>query len=334
MKIGKVSQTVLKRSILKQLHYKRFESVIQASMEEMCASVRTGESSQTVLTDACLYGNEKELGVYAIARAVNDLASRGAEPIGMGIRLHLPPHAYESRLKAMTEYMEKAACENEVQIFYLKAEVSPVIRTAIVSVSAVGQIKEGGRLLLTKHAKPDSDIVLVRPVGIEGTLRILGEKEEWLSGRFVKAFINPIKDWQKQIFSVKEIQKAISGGADAVHQISDGGILAGLWDLTESAGLGMEVSMKRFLIRQETIEFCEYLKLNPYQLASAGSVLVTCPDGEAIVREMNALGAEAAVLGRTTKGNDRVILNGEERRFLDRPMPDEILKLYSADQEE
>ena len=143
MKIGKVSQTVLKRSILKQLHYTRPESVIPASMEEMCASVRTGENSQTVLTDACLYGNEKELGVYAIARAVNDLASRGAEPVGMGVRLHLPPHAYESRLKSMTEYMEKAASENGVQLFYVKAEVSPVICTAMVSVSSVGYITVG-----------------------------------------------------------------------------------------------------------------------------------------------------------------------------------------------
>ena len=40
MKVGNVSQTVLKRSVLKQLHTKRKEILTDLSVEEMCTAVQ------------------------------------------------------------------------------------------------------------------------------------------------------------------------------------------------------------------------------------------------------------------------------------------------------
>ena len=39
-------------------------------------------------------------------------------------------------------------------------------------------------------------------------------------------------------------------------------------------------------------------------------------------------GVAARMIGRITAGRDKVIQNGEEIRYLDRPAPDEIFKLY------
>ena len=54
-----------------------------------------------------------------------------------------------------------------------------------------------------------------------------------------------------------------------MQQIGSGGILAALWDLTEASGTGMKVDMAEFSIRQETVELCEFYRLNPYLLTSA-----------------------------------------------------------------
>ena len=50
--------------------------------------------------------------------------------------------------------------------------------------------------------------------------------------------------------------------------------------------------------------------------------------GEELVQKYEALGIQATLLGRTTADRARVILGGEEKRFLDRPAPDELLKIY------
>lgn len=327
MKIGNVSQTVLRRSILKQLHTTREEAVITPSVEEMCAGIEVDADRQVIFSNTTLYGDEKDLAVFAMAHVLNDIATRGAEPIGVNLSILLPPHAYESRLKAMVEHAERAAGAQNVQILNAKAEVSPVISKAVVTAVGVGAV-EKGRLLQSKMAKADQDIVLTKWIGLEGMLRIVREKEEELSKRFVPVFMNQVKALEENLFAVKELKLAAEYGVSAMHQITGGGILAALWNLAESAELGMEVELKDISIKQETIEICEYFHLNPYQMTSAGSVLMIADNGKELAGQLEKIGVQAAVIGKMTEGNERVILSNSEKRYLDRPAQDELLKIY------
>lgn len=329
MKIGKVSQTVLKRSILKPLQFHIEEALITPSVEEMCYGVQLEEDEQFISANAVLYGDEKDLGVFALAHVANDLATRGAKPVGVSIHIMLPPYAYESRLKAMVEFAERAGSAHGIQIMCAKAEVSPVIHKAIVHMNGVGILKKG-ELLQSSMGEPGQDIVLLKWIGLEGTLRIMREKEDELSKRFVPAFLKRIKTMEPEMFSVKELEIAKEFGVSAMHQITGGGILAALWEIAEASGVGLEVDLKKMTIRQETVEVCEYCHLNPYQLTSAGSVLIFTDKGEGLVQELAKAGVQAAVLGKTTQDTARVILGGEERRFLDRPAADELLKIYET----
>lgn len=327
MKIGKVSQTVLKRSILKPLQFKREEAIVEPSVEETCFGIDLKEDEQLIASSAVLYGDEKDLGVFALAQVVNDIATRGAKAVGAGIHIMLPPYAYESRLKAMVEYVERAGSAHAVQIMCAKAEVSPVVSKAIVYVNGVGVLKKG-ELLQSKMGKPNQDIVLLKWIGLEGTFRIMREKEEVLAKRFVPTFLNRIRQLEPQLFSESEITMAKDFGASAMHQITSGGILAALWEIAESSNVGMEVDLKKMTIKQETVEVCEFCHLNPYQLTSAGSVLIFTDRGEELVSKYAEAGIQAVVLGRTTVDTARVILGGEEKRYLDRPAPDELLSIF------
>ncbi len=329
MKIGKVSQTVLKRSLLKPLQFEREEALFSPSVEEMCYGIQVGENEQTLVSQSVLYGNEKDIGVFALAQAVNDLASRGAKAVGAGVHILLPPYAYESRLKTMMEHMEQAGSAHKVQILHAKAEVSPALKSAVVYVTAMG-VQKKRDLLRSNMAKPNQDIVLLKWIGLEGTLRILREKEEALKTRFVPAFLAQTESLSSQLFSEKEMLFAKEFGVSAMHPIGAGGILAALWELCESADMGMEVELKKMAIRQETIEICEFFHLNPYQLTSTGSVLIVTDRGEELVEHFQTEGVQATLLGRTTKEKARVILGGEEKRFLDRPAPDELVKIYDV----
>lgn len=327
MKIGKVSQTVLKRSILKPLQFHREEALIEPSVEEMCFGIEVQEDEQVLASSVCLYGDEKDLGVFALAQVVNDLATRGAEAVGASIHIMLPPYAYESRLKAMVEHVEQAGSAHGVQIMCAKAEVSPVISKAVVYVNGVGVLKKGA-LIQSSMGKPEQDIVLLKWIGLEGTFRVMREKEEELSKRFVPTFLNQIKSLEPDIFSERAIFMACEHGASAMHQITSGGILATLWEMAESSNVGMEVDLKKMTIKQETVEVCELFHLNPYQLTSTGSVLIFTERGEELVSKYAEEGICATVLGRTTVDNARVIWGGDEKRFMDRPAADELLKIY------
>ncbi len=330
MKIGKVSQNVLERSILKPLQFHREEAIIEPSAGEMCYGVKMQADEQCISSGVTLYGDEKDLGVFALAQVINDLATRGARAVGASVHIMLPPYAYESRLKAMVEFVERAGSAHAVQIMCAKAEVSPVVSKAIVHVNGVGVLKKG-ELLQSRMGKADQDVVLLKWIGLEGTFRALREKEEELSKRFVPTFLNQIRSLEPELFSEKELMKAKKFGVSAMQQITGGGIFATLWEMAESSHVGLEVDLKKMAIKQETVEICEFCHLNPYQLSSAGSVLIFTDRGEELVSGFAKEGIQAAVLGRTTVDTARVIFSDGEKRFLDKPAPDELLKIYDTE---
>jgi hydrogenase maturation factor len=113
-----------------------------------------------------------------------------------------------------------------------------------------------------------------------------------------------------------------------MHDVSYGGVFGALWEMAESAGVGLEIELKKIPIRQETVEICEYFDLNPYKLFSGGCMLMAAPDGNALAATLAEAQIPAVVIGKTTAGNDRVLLQGEERRFLETAQTDELHKIF------
>ena len=50
-------------------------------------------------------------------------------------------------------------------------------------------------------------------------------------------------------------------------------------------------------------------------------------DGDKLVEELYAAGVPASVIGSTNEGNDKMIQNRNEVRYLEPAVPDEILKI-------
>lgn len=334
MKVGNVSQTVLKRSVLKQLHTKRKEILTDLSVEEMCTAVQIRDTEDVVFASAVVSGNSKNIGVYAIMRAVLDLETRGASAIGVSVQVILPTYAYESRLKEMFRCMEERCASWGIAITCAKAETSPAVSQSVVSVTAAGSV-EKGQLRTLAQAEPNQEIVLCGSIAAEGVLRIFDEKREELSKRFVPAFMRQIQGIESELevfHALRSVKQENTPKGEplvtAMQQIGSGGILASLWELTEAANVGMQIEMSRISIRQECVEVCEYYHLNPYQMTSAGTVLMVTRDCNALVRCLEESGARASVLGVTTADHAKVITSGDEVRYLDRPAPDELMRWW------
>ena len=58
MKIGKVPENVLKRSVFKQIHTKRPEVVLGAGVGEDCAAVKLAEDETLVMSTCLLYTSD------------------------------------------------------------------------------------------------------------------------------------------------------------------------------------------------------------------------------------------------------------------------------------
>jgi len=111
-----------------------------------------------------------------------------------------------------------------------------------------------------------------------------------------------------------------------MHDASEGGIFATLWELAEGAGVGLTIDIKKLPLRQETVEVCECLGVNPYELLSGGSLVMTTNDGQALAAALQQEQIPAVIVGKITDSNDRIIVNEDEIRYMDRPKQDEIYR--------
>ena len=105
-------------------------------------------------------------------------------------------------------------------------------------------------------------------------------------------------------------------GATALYAMREGGFLSGLWKMAEASSVGLEAEFTRIPIRQETIEICEFTGDDPYRIDGCGAALFVTADGGLLSDRLYEAGFEAAVIGRTTTGHDRVIIHDGEESFL------------------
>lgn len=330
MKIGKIPENVLTRSVFKQLHTKRPEVLLGAGVGEDCAAVKLAEDEIFVLSTDPITGTVKDIGNLAIQITLNDLASSGAEPVGVLLTILLPENAKESHLKQMMLQMEEACAKAKVQIMGGHTEVTAAVNQPIVTVCGIGKAKEG-KLVQTSGARPGMDIIVSKWIGIEGTSILAKEKEAALRTRFSAAFLEKAKEMDAYLSVLPEAAVAVSCGVAAMHDITEGGIFGALWEMAEASGIGLEIDLKKIPIRQETVELCEFFDLNPYRLISSGSMLMAAEDGNRLVRELEKAGIKAAVIGKATEGKDRVIYKDEEEHsYLERPKADELYKIYDC----
>lgn len=326
MKIGKVPENVLKRSVFKQIHTKRPEVVLGAGVGEDCAAIKLLPDETLVLSTDPITGTAQDIGTLAIQITVNDLASSGAEPVGVLLTVLLPEEIEEPELKEMMAQVEDACAKANVQVMGGHTEVTTVVNQPVITVCGVGKVKDGC-LISTAGAEPGMDIIVSKWVGIEGTSIIAKEKESELRTRFSVPFIEKAKALDVYISVLSEAAVAVQSGVSAMHDVTEGGIFGALWEMAEASGVGLEIDLKKIPIRQETVEICEFFGINPYQLISSGCMLMAAKDGNHLVRELEKAGIKATVIGKATEGNDRVLLNEDERRFLEPPKTDELYKV-------
>ena len=333
MKNGKISESVLKRSVLKQLHTTSDRILFKPAVGEDCAVISMQAGDQTRLVTATqtftLDVSDKHVRANcAVYDALNNIYAMGAGPIGIELALLVPTTENEAVLRETVRAIDAVCEEAGIVVLGGHTQVSRAVKNIVVTVTAIGEAYEQA-LTPSSAAAPGMDIIVTGYVGLEGTAILANEKRAELETRFSKAFIDKSAAYIDHISTAMEAASAIGAGVAAIHDASQGGIFGALWDMAEASGIGLDIDLKKLPIRQDTIEISEFFDINPYKLLSGGSLIIIAADGTRVLRELEKTGKKAVIVGATTDSNDRVLISGEERRFLETAQTDEIYKVFN-----
>lgn len=181
----------------------------------------------------------------------------------------------------------------------------------------------------------DMDIVMTGFAGLSGSAILACEKYDQLRSRYPASFLEGAKNRKRFLGQIPEAAPAGKSddcsaysfsekGITGMYLLSEGGVFAGLWNLAKAAGVGLKIDLKSIPIRQETVEICNFFDVNPYQMQSEGSCLLLADNGGRVKAGLQEKGIFSEIIGVTTENNDRVVINGEERRYLEKHYEDAL----------
>ena len=321
MKFGKLDNDTLERLILDKFGQRRTESFGAPRIGMDCAMLDFGEDLIVTSCDPITSADWKHVGALSVHVNCNDAAAGGAEPVGLLVTLLLPPDATEQMVDRIADDLEAAAKAANVDILGGHTEVTDAVTRVTTCTTVLAKTPRKAKL--TGPVCGDA-IVMTKWAGLEGTLLLSTDFAERLAD-LPASLLASAQSFSQYLSVVPESRIAVANGAHAMHDVTEGGVLGAIWELAAQGHCGAVADRGAIPVREETVRLCERFGLDPLRLISSGSMLIACPDGDAMCRALHDAGIPCAVIGRITDADFR-FTDGSP---LDPPGADELYRLFS-----
>lgn len=306
MRVGKLSPSELRTRVFPFLGYRR-DILEHAGIGRDCAVIDFG-AEVCVATSDPITGASEHLGRLAVHVACNDLAAAGAEPVGLLLTLLLAASTAEEDLDRIMREAGAAAQAVGIEIMGGHTEVTPGLTRPLVVSAAIGRAPSGG-FVSAGGGRPGDAVVLTKWAGIEGTAILAADLADRLRPIVGEAALDRARGFLDLISVVPEGRVGARCGATAMHDVTEGGVLNGVWELAEASGCGVRLEADTVPVLPETRQICEALGADPLGLIGSGAMLIAVADPLRLISELAQAGIAAAVVGYLEQG-DRTMIRG------------------------
>ncbi len=326
MKIGKLTTEQLKNLVFSTLNKQREEVMVRPNVGEDCAIIDFGEYACVMSTDP-ITGTAEEIGKLAIHITCNDIASSGARPLGIMLTIMAPEETKEEEIKKIMEDASREASKLNVEIIGGHTEITNAVNRIVISSTGIG--KELKKNLKKDIPKEGDLLVLTKGAGIEGTGIICFEKEKELKSIYGE---NSVREGKELLNKISVVKEGIIGGKIGVsfmHDVTEGGVLGGVWEICDLYKLGCTIYEEKIHIHPATRIISNHYKINPLRLISSGSMLIGIDKEklEVLKNEFEKEDIAYTVIGELNRDEKKmIVVNGKEKE-INPPESDELYKV-------
>ena len=307
-----------------------------------CTVIDLGSSLLVLKTDPITF-TSKNIGWYAVNINANDIATTAAVPQWMLATLLLPELRTTSELvEQILDQIIQACLEIGVSLVGGHTEVTHGIDRPILIGTMIGEVGKDD-LVTPRGAAPGDRILLTKGVPIEAVSILAREFEGELSKTLSKNEIVEAKNYIKNpgISILRDSQIAVeSGTVHAMHDPTEGGLLAALWELSDASSQSIVIDTGKIPVPELASRLCQSFGIDPLGAIASGALLLAAAPNDSIniqsgLRSANILcediGCLRAVID-TESGLDRGVFSETESGIqkLYRPKMDEITRLFSS----
>lgn len=245
------------------------------------------------------------IGELAIHGTVNDLAMRGARPLGMSAAFILEEGLSLATLTEIVGRMAAAARRAGVRLVTGDTKVVEKGHGdgCYITTTGIGVIAEGVEVG-PERVRPGDRVILSGAVGNHG-MAVLSVREGLEFESVIESDTAPLTGLVEQMFETTK----------EVHFLRDptrGGLAASLNELAGQTGFGVEVDEAVIPVDEAVRSACELLGLDPLFVANEGKLVAVVAEdaADAVLARLRAdpLGRQAAVIGQVTEKHPGMVV--------------------------
>jgi len=324
---GKIPKDILEKVIFQNLGAKRRDVVLGPLAGYDGAVIDVGNKSLIVSMDP-ITGALERIGWLAVNVNANDIATFGVEPSFFLSCIMLPENTSKATVETISVQMDKAAKALGTAIVGGHCETTPGLTQPIVAGCAMG-ITEKGKYVTAGGAKTGDKLILTKNAGIEGTAILASDRKQQLEKALGIDTVQNATKFYDQISVVKDAITAFqTGGVDAMHDPTEGGVAGGVHEMADASSLGVKIFEEKIRIKPEAVKICKFYGIDPLQLIASGSLLIAAqPDfTDKIINALKKEEIAAEVIGEFTSSPQKrlIVRKDGKAENLVRPVSDQL----------
>lgn len=246
----------------------------------------------------------------SVHEVASDVATSGIAPRYAMVDLNLPPQLSDQALTRYWKSFHKTCVQLGISIVGGHTGRFEGCDYSVVGGATLWGFCGVNDYVTSMMARDGDDIVMTKTAGYGATSvltkafprtarRVLGNS---LFGEAEKYFesANTVED--ATIASRCGIHSA---GVTAMHDATEGGIVAGLLEVAEASRLGGTVFLEDVPVSEETGQLCKFFHIDPMVSLGEGSLLIACRPNrtETILRSLRSKRIAAVVIGSLSAKN-------------------------------
>jgi hydrogenase maturation factor len=329
--VGKLPPQLLDR-LLAEVPITDSRVILGPQLGEDAAIIDFGDRVLVAKTDPITFTAES-IGWYAVHINANDVATMGARPRWFLASVLLPEHQTDAHLVESIFRDLISACEDlGITLCGGHTEITHGLDRPIIIGQMLGEVSKD-KLVVKSRLRVGDQIMLTKGVAIEGTAIIAREKTDVLKHHLDQPQIERAKHYLTDP-GISIVPEALIANrvADihAMHDLTEGGLMAGLWELGVAAKAGLVIYADRIPILPETHAVCQIFHLDALRLIASGALLIAARPGECelVLAALQQAGIAAAVIGEVRSHSEGMRLR-DAGQWIDLTYPpqDEITKI-------
>jgi hydrogenase maturation factor len=278
--LGKVRVGLLRRLLARFAKIRDPDVVVGAGIGLDAAAIRIGDRMLVAKTDPITFVAD-EIGTYALVINANDLATMGATPKWFLATLLLPVCATTASVNTFFAQLHAICRRLRVSLCGGHSEVTDAVTRPVVVGCLLGECAPNG-IVTSAGARVGDAVLLTKGVAIEAVSILARERAPEIRRRYGARFLARCRRYLTEpgLSVQKEAKLAIAaGGVHAMHDPTEGGLSAALYELAEAAGVGLRIERNAIRILPDAGRLCAHFGVNPLGTISSGALLICIDSG-------------------------------------------------------